>query len=149
LSRYRILHDSVSLSLAVENFRLASSHPTQRFQKRIIQVYNWTVAAEQHGHGSTLEAYSTFFELLGARLTTWSSTNSRREAAAAFHYARTLPIDAASCAIRCDNLRHAVELVEQGRGQQWSLASRLKTLDEDLESANPKLAYDYLELRVF
>jgi hypothetical protein len=42
-----------------------------------------------------------------------------------------------------------VELVEQGRGQQWSLASRLKTLDEDLESANPKLAYDYLELRVF
>ncbi|KAG2105401.1 hypothetical protein BD769DRAFT_1393275 [Suillus cothurnatus] len=122
LPRYRILHDPVGLSLAVENFRLASSHPTQRFQKRIIQ-------------------------LLGARLTTWSSTNSRREAAAAFHYARTLPIDTASCTIRCDNLRHAVELVGQGRGQQWSLASRLKTPDEDLESANPKLAHDYLELR--
>jgi hypothetical protein len=38
-----------------------------------------------------------------------------------------------------------VELVEQGHGQQWSLASRLKTPVEDLESANPTLAHNYLE----
>jgi CHAT domain-containing protein len=57
-----------------------------------------------------------------------------------------LPVDAASCAIYWDNLRHAVELVEQGRGQQWSLASRFKTPVEDLESANPQLAHNYLEL---
>jgi hypothetical protein len=35
--------------------------------------------------------------------------------------------------------------MEQGRSQQWSLSSRLKTPVEDLESANPKLAHDYLE----
>ncbi|KAG1774496.1 CHAT domain-containing protein [Suillus placidus] len=34
----------------------------------------------------------------------------------------------------------AVELVEQGRGQQWSLASRLRTPLEDLKSASPQLA---------
>lgn len=45
-----------------------------------------------------------------------SSVNPQREAAAVFHYARTLPVDAASCAIRRANIRHAVELVEQGRG---------------------------------
>jgi hypothetical protein len=45
-----------------------------------------------------------------------------------------LPVDAASCVIRCDNLRHAVELVEQGRGQQWSLASRLKNSSPVLAS---------------
>ncbi|KAG1766621.1 CHAT domain-containing protein [Suillus placidus] len=146
LSRYEIQHNPVDLSLAVENSRLASRHPTQGFPERIIQTYSWAVAAEQHGHGSALEAYSTFFEFLDAHLATRSSTTSRREAAAAFHYARSLPADAASCAIRCDNLRHAVELVERGRGQQWSLASRLKTPVEDLESANPKLAHDYLEL---
>ncbi|KAG2099251.1 CHAT domain-containing protein [Suillus discolor] len=146
LSRYQILHDPADLSLAVENFRLASRHSTQGFPARIITASNWTVAAEQHGHGSALEAYSTFFELLDAHLATWSSATSRREAAAAFHYARTLPADAASCAIRCDNLPHAVELVEQGRGQQWSLASRLRTPVEALESANPALAHNYLEL---
>jgi CHAT domain-containing protein len=146
LSRYYMQHNPIDLSLAVENFRLSSRHPTQGFPERIIQAYIWTVAMEQLGHQSALEAYSTFFELLDAHLATRSSVTSRREAAAAFHYARTLPVDAASCAIRCDNLRHAVELAEQGRGQQWSLASRLKTPVEDLESANPELAHNYLEL---
>ncbi|KAG1778842.1 hypothetical protein EV702DRAFT_1217687 [Suillus placidus] len=135
VSRYQILHDPADLSLAVDNFRLASCHPTQGFPPRIIQAYRWTIAVEQHGHGSALEAYSTFFELLDAHLATRSSTTSQREAAAAFHYARSLPADAAS-----------LELVEWGRGQQWSLASRLKTPVEDLESANPKLAHNYLEL---
>ncbi|KAG1823767.1 CHAT domain-containing protein [Suillus subaureus] len=146
LSRYCIQHNPVDLSLAVENFRLSSSHPTQGFPERIVQAYNWTLEAEQHGHESALEAYSIFFELLDAHLATRSSATSRREAAAAFHYARSLPVDAASCAIRHDNLRRAVKLVEQGRGQQWSLASRLKTPVEDLESANSKLAHDYVEL---
>ncbi|KAG1854982.1 CHAT domain-containing protein [Suillus subalutaceus] len=146
LSRYRILHDSADLSLAVENFRLASGHPTKGFPGRIVTACNWVIVAEQHGHISVLEAYNTCFDLLDSHLATRSSTISRREAAAAFSSARSLPVDAASCAIRHDNLRHAVELVEQGRGQQWSLASRLKTPVEDLESANPKLAHDYLDL---
>ncbi|KAG1778844.1 CHAT domain-containing protein [Suillus placidus] len=146
LSCYQILHDPADLALAVENFRLASRYPTRGFPSCIMQAYIWTVEAEEHDHGSALEAYSTFFELLDAHLATRSSATSRCEAAASFHDARSLPADAASCAIRCDNLRHAVELVEWGRGQQWSLASRLKTPVEDLESANPKLAHNYLEL---
>ncbi|KIK36645.1 hypothetical protein CY34DRAFT_811139 [Suillus luteus UH-Slu-Lm8-n1] len=146
LSRYRVQLNPADLSLAVENFRLASRHPTQGFKERIIEAYDWIIVAEEHGHGSALEAYSTFFELLDAHLATRSSIIARREAASAFRGAQSLPVDAASCAIDCDNLRHAVELVEQGRGQQWSLASRLKTPVEDLESANPTLAHDYLEL---
>ncbi|KAG1771926.1 CHAT domain-containing protein [Suillus placidus] len=146
LSRYRVQCKSTDLLLAIENFRLASRHPTQGFPQCIIEAYNWTIAGEQHGHGSALEAYSTFFELLDAHLTTRSSTTSRREAATAFNYARSLPVDAASCAIQRDNLRHAVELVEQGRGQQWSLASRLRTPLEDLQSANPNLAHKFSEL---
>ncbi|KAG1817268.1 CHAT domain-containing protein [Suillus subaureus] len=146
LSRYRILRDAADLSLAIENFRLASRHPTQGFPRRIMIACNWVIAAEQHSHTSALEAYYTCFDLLDGHLATRSSATSRREAAAAFHYARSLPVDAASCAIRRDNLQHAVELVEQGRGQQWSLASRLKTPVEDLQLANPKLAHNYLDL---
>ncbi|KAG2741797.1 hypothetical protein P692DRAFT_201935202 [Suillus brevipes Sb2] len=146
ISRSEVQLNPPDLSFAVEYFRLASRHPTQGLPDRMNLTYNWTTAIEQHGHRSALEAFSTFFELLGAHLATRSSSTSQREAAAAIRYSTTLPIDAASCAIRWDNLRHAVELVEQGRGQQWSLASRLKTPVEDLELAHPKLAHNYLEL---
>ncbi|KAG1720955.1 CHAT domain-containing protein [Suillus paluster] len=146
LSRYEVQCNSADLSLAVENFRLASMHPTQGFPKRIEEAIAWTFAAEQHDHGSALEAYATSFELLDAHLSTRSSTISRREAAATFHYASTLPADAASCALRRHDRQKAVELVEQGRGQQWSLASRFRTPLEDLESANPDLALKFSTL---
>jgi len=64
---------------------------------------------------------------------TRSSIISRRKAASAFDGAQLLLVDAASCAVRRGNLPRAVELMEQGRGQQWSLVSRLKTPVEDLE----------------
>ncbi|KAG1864407.1 CHAT domain-containing protein [Suillus subluteus] len=79
-------------------------------------------------------------------LATRSWTISRREAGVAFSGARLLPADAAACAIRRDNLRRPVELVEQGRGQQWSLASRLRTPLEDLKSASPELAHKLSEI---
>ncbi|KAG1886016.1 hypothetical protein F4604DRAFT_1951437 [Suillus subluteus] len=146
LSRYQVRHNHADLSLAMENFRLASRHPTQGFPYRIITARNWVAAAERYSHTSALEAYNTCFDLLDGHLATRSSTISRREAAAAFSSARSLPVDAASCAIRRDDLRRAVELVEQGRGQQWSLASRLRSPLEDLESTNSHLAHTFSEL---
>ncbi|KAG1785276.1 uncharacterized protein HD556DRAFT_1540161 [Suillus plorans] len=112
------------------NFRLASRHPTQGLPERV-QAYNWTVAAEQHSHTSALDAYNTYFDLLDGHLAI---------------RVRSLPVDAASCAICHGNLRQVIELAEQGRGQQWSLPSRLRTPVEDLQSANPTLAHNYLEL---
>ncbi|KAG1738607.1 CHAT domain-containing protein [Suillus paluster] len=146
LSRYQVQHNPTDLSLTVENFRLGSRHPTQGFPERIILAYNWTIVAEMYSDASALEAYTISLELLDAHLSTRSSTTSRREAAAAFHNARSLSVNAASGALRRDNIRKAVELVEQGRGQQWSLASRLRTPVEDLELAHPKLAHKFLEL---
>ncbi|KAG1827894.1 CHAT domain-containing protein [Suillus variegatus] len=146
LSRYQISHDPADLLLAVKNFRLASRHPTQGFPQRIAEAIEWACQAEVHQHESALEAYQVCFELFDSHVMTRSSIISRREAATAVGGAQSLPVDAASCAIRRDNLRHAVELAEQGRGQQWSLASRLRNPVEDIESANPTLAHNYLEL---
>ncbi|KAG1882818.1 CHAT domain-containing protein [Suillus subluteus] len=145
LSRYRVQHMFADLSLAVENFRLASQHPTQGFPNRVQTSWLWIVAAK-HSHPSALEAYTTFFDLLERHLASQSSAISRREAATAFRGAQLLPVDAASCAIHYDDLRRAVELLEQGRGQQWSLASRLRTPLEDLDSTNPNLAHKFSEL---
>jgi CHAT domain-containing protein len=146
LARYQILHNPADLSLAIENFRLASTHPTEGFPERIKEAIYWAHQAEVYQHESALEAYQMCFELFDSHVMTRSSIISRREAATAFRGARSLPVDAASCAIRRDNLQNAVELVEQGRGQQWSLASRLRTPLEDLKIANPQLAQQLLEL---
>ncbi|KAG1847676.1 CHAT domain-containing protein [Suillus subalutaceus] len=145
-SRYRVQRKSTDLSLAVENFKLASRHPTQGFPNRITTAQKWVTAAEQHSHTSALEAYNTCFDLLDSHLATRSSTISRRKAAAAFSGTKLLPVNAASCAIRSDNLRLAVELAERGRGQQWSLASRLRSPLEDLELTNSNLARKFSEL---
>ncbi|KAG1724646.1 CHAT domain-containing protein [Suillus paluster] len=146
LSRYGVHHDPGDLSLAVEHFRLASRHPTQGFPGRIKTALLWVHEAEKHQHESALEAYHECLDLFDNHVMTRSSVISRREAATAFLEARTLPVDATSCAIRRDNLRQAVELEERGRGQQWSLTARLRTPLEDLESVNPKLAHRFSEL---
>ncbi|KAG1853201.1 CHAT domain-containing protein [Suillus subalutaceus] len=139
-------HNSADLSLAVENFRLASRHPTQGFPGRIKEAIDWTRNAEVYQHDSTLEAYQTCLELFDNHVMTRSTIISRREAATAFRNAQSLPVDAASCAIRRDDLRRAIELVEQGRGQQWSLASRLRPPLEDLKLASPELAHRLSEI---
>ncbi|KAG1803018.1 CHAT domain-containing protein [Suillus subaureus] len=148
LVRYRVLRNPADLSRAIENFRLASVHPTQGFPNRIQTALHWVTEAENHQHDSSLEAYQMCFELFDSHVMTRSSIISRREAATAFRGAQSLPVDAASCAIRRHNLRQAVELVEQGRGQQWSLASRLRTPLEDLTSASPQLAEKLLGLNM-
>ncbi|KAG2339504.1 TPR-like protein [Suillus weaverae] len=146
LSRYQVQHNPADLSLAVDHFRLVSGHPTQGFPKRTQVALNWAHKAEVYQHDSALEAYQTCLELFEKHVMTRSSIISRREAATAFGDAQSLPVDAASCAICRNNLRQAVELAEQGRGQQWSLASRLRTPLEDLESTSPELARKLSEL---
>jgi tetratricopeptide (TPR) repeat protein len=142
LSRYRVELNPSDLLLAIENFRLASRHPTQGLPIRIAGAIDWAYQAEVYQHGSALEAYQTCLELLSGHVMTQSSIILRREATSVIHGAQSVPVDAASFAIRHGNLRQAVELAEQGRGQQWSLAARLK----DLESANLVLAHSYFEL---
>ncbi|KAG1882837.1 CHAT domain-containing protein [Suillus subluteus] len=146
LSRYRVQRKSADLSLAVENFRLGSRHLTQGFPERIGEAITWVRKSELYQHESALEAYQTCLDLFDNHVMMRSSIISRREAETALRGARSLPVDAASCAIRRDDLRRAVELLEQGRGQQWSLASRLKTPVEDLESENANLARRFSEL---
>jgi hypothetical protein len=46
LSRYKVQHKFADLSLAVENFKLASRHPTQGFPRRIEEAVDWARQAE-------------------------------------------------------------------------------------------------------
>ncbi|KAG2125776.1 CHAT domain-containing protein [Suillus clintonianus] len=125
LSRYQMEHNPGDLSLAVNNFRLASGHPTQGFPRRIKTTLNWVHETKSHQHESALEAYKVCLELFDNHVMTRSSIISRREAATDFAGAQSLP----------------------GRGQQWSLASRLRTPLEELKSASLQLAQTLADLR--
>lgn len=145
LSRYRILPNAADVSLAVGNFRLASTHPTQGFPERIKEAVQWARQSEVYEHESALEAYQICLDLFDNYVTR-SSLISRRHAATVFDGAQSLPINAASCAIRRNNLQRGVELEEQGRDQRWSLASRLKTPLDNLKSISIPLADKLSEL---
>ncbi|KAG2159229.1 CHAT domain-containing protein [Suillus bovinus] len=145
LSRYRVLPNAVDLSLAMENFRLASNHPTQGFPERIKEAVQWARQSEVHKHESALEAYQTCLDLFD-NYVTQSSIISSRNAVIAIDGAQSLPMNATSCAIRRNDLQRGVELEEQGRDQQWSLASRLRTSLDDLKSINIPLAHKLSEL---
>ncbi|KAG1732254.1 CHAT domain-containing protein [Suillus paluster] len=146
MCRYRVQHNPADLSLAMENFELASKQPTQGFPTRIQIAMGWVDEAEHYQHESALEAYRTCLDLFDNHVMTRSSIISRRNAATAFRGSQSLPVNAASCAVRCNDLRQAVAIQEQGRGQQWSLASRLRTPLDDLKSTNPDLAHKFSEL---
>ncbi|KAG1893730.1 uncharacterized protein F5891DRAFT_1281943 [Suillus fuscotomentosus] len=146
MSRYCVQHKPGDLALAVENFRLASRHPTHGFPNRIIQAHKWAVAAEQHGDGSALEAYSTFFRASGCSFgNTIVGNFTAGKLPAAFHYARSLPVDAASGAIRRNNLPRAVELWSRAvdSSGRWHLDSGPQSKNEVLQTVTDRAAADW------
>ncbi|KAG1802119.1 CHAT domain-containing protein [Suillus plorans] len=145
LSRYRILPNAVDLSLAVENFRLASNHPTQGFPERIKEAIQWARQSEFYEHESALEAYQTCLDLFNNHVAQ-SSIILGRNTAIPIDSAESLPMNATSCAIRRNDLQRGVELEEQGRDQQRSLACRLRAPLDDLKSINIPLAHRLSEL---
>ncbi|KAG1828194.1 hypothetical protein EV424DRAFT_1345103 [Suillus variegatus] len=87
LSRYQVQHNLTELSLAADNFRLASTPLTQAFPYRIITAWNWVTAAERQSY-ICARGLQQFRPYLAAR----SSTISRCEvAAAAFSCVISLP----------------------------------------------------------
>ncbi|KAG1872992.1 hypothetical protein DFJ58DRAFT_722162 [Suillus subalutaceus] len=91
-----------------------------------MQVIDWVRQTEHHQHESALEAYQMCLELFDNH------------------------VDAAVCR---NDLQRVVELEEQGRGQQWSLASPLRIPLDDLQgstgadqAAIDRAATEYKEL---
>ncbi|KAG1729213.1 CHAT domain-containing protein [Suillus paluster] len=156
-SRWRLCHHSTPTDttptssyerpiwLVTAELQASITASTQGFPERIWEAIEWARQAEVHQHESALEAYHTCLDLFDKHVMTRSSIIERRNAATAVRAAQ-LSVNAASCAIRRKDLKRAVELEERGRGQQWSLASRLRTPLDDLESASLPLAQKFSEL---
>ncbi|KAG2151665.1 CHAT domain-containing protein [Suillus bovinus] len=121
-----------SLETAMHHLKAAASVVSAGLLSRLRASLRWVRCADQHGHGTQLEAYTTFMQLLDAYMSTTASVSSRHKIMKDFP--STLALDAASCALRSGDVCRAVELLEQGRTIIWTQMTRLRTHLDNLQT---------------
>ncbi|KAH7886552.1 hypothetical protein F5I97DRAFT_1926851 [Phlebopus sp. FC_14] len=87
---------------------------------------------ERQGHGSTLDAYERGITLLDIHLSASASVSAHHGRMKCFP--TSLAVDAASCALRRDNILRALELLEQARALLRNQMTRFRTSLDDLRS---------------
>ncbi|KAG0702340.1 TPR-like protein [Suillus ampliporus] len=123
--------DTDSLNAAIVHLKAAANFVSGSLRFRLQASLSWVRHAAQHAHGTQLEAYSISMHLLNAYMSTTASVSSRHNAMKDFP--STLAVDAASCALRHDDVCRAVELLEQGRTLIWTQMARFRTPLDSLE----------------
>ncbi|KAG1731993.1 CHAT domain-containing protein [Suillus paluster] len=122
-TRFQHRGNDQDLQESLENLRCALTLLTQHDPRQII-VRHWVRHADQHSHGTELEAYATTMQLLDAFMSATASVSSRHHIMKEFP--STLAVNAASCALRRGDVCRAVELLEQGRTLIWTQMARFR-----------------------
>ncbi|KAG2742453.1 hypothetical protein P692DRAFT_20750443, partial [Suillus brevipes Sb2] len=117
--------DTDSLNAAMHHFKAAANFVHGGLLFRLRASLSWVRHADQHRHGTELEAYGTSIQLMDAYMSATASVSSRHSAMKDFP--STLAVDAASCALRSGDVCRAVELLEQGRTIIWTQMTRFRT----------------------
>ncbi|KAG1722691.1 CHAT domain-containing protein [Suillus paluster] len=122
-----------SLDAAMHHFKAAANVASGGLLFRLRASLRWVHYANQHIHGTELEAYATSMQLLDAYMSATASVSSRHNAMKNPDFPNTLAVDAASCALRRGDVRRAVELLEQGRTLIWTQMARFRTPLDSLQ----------------
>ncbi|KAG1736966.1 TPR-like protein [Suillus lakei] len=124
--------DIDSLNAVMHHLKAAVNVVSGGLLSRLRASLLWVHHADQHAHGTQLEAYATSMQLLDAHMSATASVSSRHSAMKEFP--RTLAVDAASYALRSGDICRAVELLEQGRTLIWTQMARLRTPLDNLRT---------------
>ncbi|KAG1741314.1 TPR-like protein [Suillus lakei] len=124
--------DTDNLNAVMHHFKAAANIVSGSLLSRLRASLRWVRYASQYSHGTELEAYATSIQLLDTYMSATASVSSRHSAMK--HFPRTLAVDAASCALHSGGVRHAVELLEQGRTLIWTQMARLRTPLDSLQT---------------
>jgi CHAT domain-containing protein len=117
--------DTDNMNAAVHHIKEAANAVSGGLLSRLRASLKWVRHAEEYTHHTLLEAYATSMRLLDLYVSATASLSSRHQAMKAFP--RTLAVDAALCALHRDDVRRAVELLEQGRTLIWTQIARFRT----------------------
>ncbi|KAG1736959.1 CHAT domain-containing protein [Suillus lakei] len=121
-----------SLNAVMYHLKAAVNVVSGRLLSRLRASLLWVHHADQHAHGTQLEAYATSMQLLDAHMSATASVSSRHSAMKEFP--RTLAVDAASCALHSGDICRSVELLEQGRTLIWTQMARLRMPLDNLQT---------------
>jgi CHAT domain-containing protein len=124
--------DTDSLNAAMHHFKAAANVVSGGLLSRLRASLRWVRHADQHTHGTQLEAYATSIQLLDAYMSATASVSSRHNAMKEF--SSVLAVDAASCALRSGDVCRAIELLEQGRTLIWTQMARVRTPLDSLQN---------------
>ncbi|KAG1856604.1 CHAT domain-containing protein [Suillus tomentosus] len=120
------------LDAAMHHLKAAANVVSGGLLSRLQRSLGWVLHASEYSHGTQLEAYATSMQLLDAYMSVTASVSSHHDIMKEFP--STLAVDAALCALRSSDARHAVELVEQGRTIIWTQMAHLCTPLDSLET---------------
>ncbi|KAG1724867.1 CHAT domain-containing protein [Suillus lakei] len=124
--------DTDSLDAAMHHLKAAANVVSAGLLSRLKASLRWVRRADQHTHGTQLEAYATSMQLLDAYVSTTASVSAHHKAVK--NFPSTLAVDAASCVLRSGEVCRAVELLEQGRTIIWTQMTRLRTPLDSLQT---------------
>ncbi|KAG1748813.1 CHAT domain-containing protein [Suillus occidentalis] len=130
--------EDTDLNVAMHHFKAAANFVPGGLLFRLRAALRWVHHADEHRHDTELEAYGTSMQLMDAYMFATASVSSRHSAMKEFPPA--LAVNAASCALRSDDVRRAVELLEQGRTIIWTQMTRLRTPLDTLETRSDHAA---------
>ncbi|KAG1732666.1 uncharacterized protein EDB91DRAFT_666783 [Suillus paluster] len=119
------------LNTAMHHLKVAANSVSGGLLARLRTSLSWVRHADQHSHGTDLEARATSIQLLDAFMSATASVSSRHRIMKEFP--STLAVNAASCALRRGDVCRAVELLEQGRTLIWTQMARFRTPLDSLQ----------------
>ncbi|KAJ8582404.1 hypothetical protein M405DRAFT_885320 [Rhizopogon salebrosus TDB-379] len=123
--------DVDSLNAAMGDLRAGVDSIPSGLRSRLQTSLLWIRSAEKYTHSTLPEAYATAIQLVDAYISATDSMSSRHHMMKDFQ--PTLAVDAASCALRHDDVCRAVELLEQGRTLIWTQMARFRMPIEGLQ----------------
>ena len=115
---------------------------------KLAVAIHWAGVAQCYHHGSIFYAYSMSFHLLDRCLISYPNVESQQRFLATAHIPKSLASVAASAAINANELKVAVELLEQGRAILWSKMKGYRYPLDQLCQVNRQLADDFETLSV-
>ncbi|KIK33128.1 hypothetical protein CY34DRAFT_100157, partial [Suillus luteus UH-Slu-Lm8-n1] len=124
--------DIESLNVGMHHFKAAANFVPGGLLYRLRASLSWVHHADLLRHSTELEAYATSMRLMDAYMSATASISSRHSAMV--NFPSTLAVDAASCALRSGDVRHAAELLEQGRTIIWTQMTQFRTPLDSLQT---------------
>ncbi|KAG8942481.1 hypothetical protein FRC03_003170 [Tulasnella sp. 419] len=121
--------------------KAATNHSAASLKARLRAALKWIISVD---HASSLPAYQKYLELADQYILVRRSITSRHQLLRSIP--RHLVSDGAAAAINADDIKRAVELLEQGRTILWSQLNRYRTPLDSLERVNPQIAAEFMRL---